>query len=271
MGTTDYKAVEKLIESASDRDYVEHYGIPGMKWGVRRSQSTLDRIAGRAGATTKNVKANVSNRRQARREERDAVRTIKREGRVSAAKAKAEGEVKIEKAKADKKVSEIATGSDQKTSTSAPAKNLTDKELKARVDRLNLEKQYKTLTTKPKNKTTKDRVQDFAIKQGTKFVTQAADAMIQKSIGNITGSSSQKKGADALSSKISKTISSPQPKLNVSKNVTSKAVANTKSKVADSLVRSNESTKLSDIVDAYTYVGKRRLNKDRKVTNRRNR
>lgn len=31
-----------------------HYGVPGMKWGVRRSQATLDRKAGRKALSDKN-------------------------------------------------------------------------------------------------------------------------------------------------------------------------------------------------------------------------
>lgn len=272
----DYAAVEKLINSVSDDPYVEHYGIPGMKWGVRRSQATLDRLAGRAVTTTEKVKSNVSKRLQERRDDRKVVRKAKRKSRVDAAKAKAQGKVAVEKAKAEKKVQDIKTGSDQKTSTNTPAWNLTDQELRDRVNRLNLEKQYKTLTTKPKTKTTGDRVQEFAIKQGTKFVSQAADAMIQKAVSNIVGDSATKKGKEALSdvvkdtAKTTKAAKIPDVIAKIDKTIkVPKTTTKKSTKLVDSLVRTSGSKKISDLVDAYTYVGRRRLNKDRRVTNRR--
>ena len=36
-----------LVLSDEDRDFLQHYGVKGMKWGVRRSQAQLDRNAGR--------------------------------------------------------------------------------------------------------------------------------------------------------------------------------------------------------------------------------
>lgn len=36
-----------LVLSDEDRDFLQHYGVKGMKWGVRRSQAQLDREAGR--------------------------------------------------------------------------------------------------------------------------------------------------------------------------------------------------------------------------------
>lgn len=33
--------------SEEDRDFLQHYGVKGMKWGVRRSQAQLDQAAGR--------------------------------------------------------------------------------------------------------------------------------------------------------------------------------------------------------------------------------
>lgn len=38
-----------------DIRFLEHYGVKGMKWGVRRDQSTLDRKAGRKAEATRRV------------------------------------------------------------------------------------------------------------------------------------------------------------------------------------------------------------------------
>lgn len=47
------------------REFIEHFGVKGMKWGVRRSQKQLDRASGRA--TNKKIKSErrqtVKNRR----------------------------------------------------------------------------------------------------------------------------------------------------------------------------------------------------------------
>lgn len=38
-------------------EFLEHYGIKGMKWGVRRSRAELDRVAGRAKALRESSKS----------------------------------------------------------------------------------------------------------------------------------------------------------------------------------------------------------------------
>ena len=271
--SADYAAVETLINSVSDTEYVEHHGIPGMKWGVRRSQETLDRLAGRSRATAAEVKKKASNAKSAagakikeRRADRKVVKKANRKAKVEIQKAKAKGKVEIEKAKIDRKVNEARTGSDQKTpSERAPAKSLTDKELKARVERLNLEKQYRTLTAKPKSTT--DVVKDFAVKQGAKFATKAADALVQQAVNSIIKSPSHSKGENALSEIVEAASKTPTPK----KTTASITKAITPSTLTKSMasIKPRNTSKVDELIRAYTYVGRRRLNKDRKVTNRR--
>lgn len=60
--------IRSLIEATIDD--VEHYGVPGMKWGVRRSQASLDRAAGRKPARPKKVRTSRKERKVARASDR---------------------------------------------------------------------------------------------------------------------------------------------------------------------------------------------------------
>ena len=44
----------------SGQDYLAHFGIKGMKWGIRRSQKELDRLAGRKSSSSKEDVKNMS-------------------------------------------------------------------------------------------------------------------------------------------------------------------------------------------------------------------
>lgn len=295
-----YRKGEAYLATITD-DELLHYGIPGMKWGVRRSQETLDRLAGRtpskkkssgkkkktsSGSKSKSksssgsgVKKKIADRVEARKKERSKKREIRREGRIERAKVREQGKIAVEKAKAERAAQEARTGAGTKTETRGSVKNLSDKELQARVNRLNLEKQYKTLTKKPKS--SRDVVKDFAVKQTGKLANQAADAMIKKTIGSLIGDAATKAGEKALKDTVKATESVKMPKAASSGSVT-KAINNIakvasqaapknakKPRVLDDLIDVNKMKSVKDIQRAYSYTGRRRLNKKRKVTNRR--
>lgn len=293
-----YRKGEAYLATVTD-DGILHYGIPGMKWGVRRSQATLDRLAGRtpskkkssgkkkktsSGAKSKSssdsgVKKKISDRVEARKKERSKKREIRREGRVERAKVREQGKIAVEKAKAERAAEEARTGAGTKTETRGSVKNLSDKELQARVNRLNLEKQYSTLTKKPKS--SRDVVKDFAVKQTGKLANQAADAMIKKAVGSLIGDAATKAGEKAIKDTVKATESVKMPKAASSSSVT-KAMNNIakaasqaapknakKPRVLDDLIEVNKMKSVKDIQRAYSYTGRRRLNKKRKVTNRR--
>lgn len=292
-----YRKGEAYFETITD-DELLHYGIPGMKWGVRRSQATLDRLAGRtpskkssgkkkktsSGSKSKSssgsgVKKKISDRVEARKKERSKKREIRREGRVERAKVREQGKLAVEKAKVERAAEEARTGAGTKTDTRGSAKNLSDKELQARVNRLNLEKQYNTLTKKPKS--SRDVVKDFAVKQTGKLANQAADAMIKKAVGSLIGDAATKAGEKAIKDTVKATESVKIPK-SVTSGSVSKAMDNIvkvasqaaptnakKPKVLDDLIDVNKMKSVKDIQRAYSYTGRRRLNKKRKVTNRR--
>lgn len=293
-----YRKGEAYLATITD-DELFHHGIKGMKWGVRRSQETLDRLAGRtpskkkssgkkkktsSGAKSKSssgsgVKKKISDRVEARKKERSKKREIRREGRIERTKVREQGKVAVEKAKAERAVQEARAGAGTKTETRGSVKDLSDKELQARVNRLNLEKQYNTLTKKPKS--SGDVVKDFAVKQTGKLANQAADAMIKKAVSSLIGDPATKAGEKALKDTVKATKSVKMPKAASSGSVT-KAMNNVakvasqavpkktkKPRVLDDLIDVNKMKTVKDIQRAYSYKGRRRLNKQRKVTNRR--
>lgn len=71
---TNVDEIRSIVEATVDD--IEHYGVKGMKWGVRRSQSSLDRAAGRKTARPKKV--------QPSRKERKAKDTSTKSGRKRA-------------------------------------------------------------------------------------------------------------------------------------------------------------------------------------------
>lgn len=288
IDSSDYRGVESLIQSVSDEPYVEHYGIKGMKWGVRRSQETLDRLAGRVRSTASSVKDKASKARSERSADNKKIASAKRKSRVETAKARAEGKARVEKARIDRKVKEAESGSDTKTDTKRPVSELTDKELKARVDRLNLEKQYRTLTTPKKSKTTGDVIKDFAVKTTGKLANQAADAMIKKTVNSIFGTDAHEKGKQALEEVTKHTESVTKPTRNAIDKVapsTSTKTPRTRNQAVSSLISRFSTTgtrhldsdrvirgkdRTEELINRSTdrkYVGRRRLNDDRKVTN----
>lgn len=134
-------------------DELMHYGVKGMKWGVRK-----DRSSGSSGRTRKKKSA-VS---------KAVSKAIKKGKAVVAANAKK----KAEKAEQAKKTTKTSFGT-KKQKKDQSYKTLTDEELRKVVQRISLEKQYKTLTA---TKSGSEKVADFMKKGGKVLVKGAAIA-----------------------------------------------------------------------------------------------
>lgn len=138
-------AVAFIQKVVTQRD-LRHYGVKGMRWGVRRSKAQLEADG---------------------------------PGENSAAPSKASGSNPNPKA----------------------IKDLDNKELQELVNRLNLEKQYRQLTEKPKKPTAKDFIKDLLLDIGKTELTRVAKTggriQVEKALGK-KGAVTVKEIADQL-------------------------------------------------------------------------
>lgn len=138
----------KNLNHAAVDEYLEHFGIPGMKWGVRRARGSDGTVSSKKSTPTDM-----------------AVR--KKSLETGATAAREAGNVLTTFSK--RKENEF---SNQKR---AEAKKMSDKELKDAISRLNLEQQYRNLSTRD-IEIGKTTVQDFLAVSGNVLTVAAAGA-----------------------------------------------------------------------------------------------
>lgn len=135
-------------------DYIEHFGIKGQKWGVRRFQNE-DRTLTPAGKERYN------------KSDSDGKKQAKEEKRAEKQKAKEEAEL----LKQARKEAREAAKPESSTWKSKEAKYLSDEELNRRNSRLQREKQYRDMTES----------------RGHKFIKSFGKAMNKILIGSLIG------------------------------------------------------------------------------------
>lgn len=169
--------VEKvdLNEEDYEIEFLEHYGVKGMKWGVRRTQEQLDRAAGRpvrkssssgGSSTTKKKSSGGSSSKKPKKANLSSYTPDKKKKLNPAQRAgKAIGEKLAKRRETRRKNNAIAK------LASRPVSDLTTEELRQVTQRLQLERQYAQLTQGEKSgaKAKVDKVL-----AGAKFLNEVA-------------------------------------------------------------------------------------------------
>ena len=152
---------EELVDN-----FLEHYGVKGMRWGVRRSNP--------AGGATKPLAKKA--------ETKPAVKTTPKPAAKTEVKTVAKPKAEAEVPHGPKKASEMST-----------------EELQKIIQRINLERQYNDLVFKPMTdgqRTNRAKAKAFAgkviKKAGEKAVQKVADKAADKLIESIIGKAASK-------------------------------------------------------------------------------
>lgn len=179
-----------------DNFYLEHHGVKGMKWGVRRKRK--DRYVTVSRANT-NARVAASKARKASiQEDRDNGVTGVGSFRKSQIKAaKAAGKARTDSLEADRAYNkqlraQRKVAKAEKKAAKDPVKSMSDNELRQKINRLQMEKQYAQLTKKDTSAgqkfvsdilkgAAKQTAQTYVSRAMTKGVDKAIEALLKKS------------------------------------------------------------------------------------------
>lgn len=151
----------------SNTDELYHYGVLGMKWGIRKARYSSS-SGGKATKTPTKKTGFFESRRQAK---------LKKSRAKAAAKARAAKQAK------------------KKAESELPAyKRMSDDEIRRTVQRLTLERQYRELTKKPqsKGKYVVEKFKNKLIDDMVDIANQEAKKAIQNYVQNLVASDKDK-------------------------------------------------------------------------------
>lgn len=170
--------IKSLVETNVDKeDSLQHYGILGMKWGIRRTEAQLGRATERV------------NKLKAKKKVQDRLTRAKNKlAKMQAEEEELKSKLKGKSTKSDKvKDKKVETVSKKKK-----VSEMTDEELNKLINRMSLEKRYKELaepTTETKKKLFDGRSfisnvgQRSAEELGTQVTKHFGSKLLNKMIG----------------------------------------------------------------------------------------
>lgn len=140
----DLHGDKTFVEQPAEDD-VEHHGVKGQKWGVRRNQSKGESLARAkafhdSAATSKRGPAKSLHENRARQAERSLNKVNRRIVKKGGTPVPVNG--------GGRRVSPSSKKNAKKTQFQKPPTRLTDKQLQERISRMELEKKYNTLNAK---------------------------------------------------------------------------------------------------------------------------
>lgn len=176
-----------------ENNTLQHYGITGMKWGIRRYQNK-DGTLTKAGQ--KRYDKELEKAKAEQKRVKEAERTKVKLDKLKAMQDDVEARKKALKSEKDEDAASTKVKSDSKPKKSKKSlKDMTDEELQERIARLQLEEKYKSLVNPdppPSNakdkRTGREYVKDIFRQIGentlTNIGTQAANHAIGSLINN---------------------------------------------------------------------------------------